>query len=280
MSEFFRACLDHALLRQALLAALLTSIACGTVGTLTVVRRSTYVAGAVSHSVLAGLGFARYATVVLGWSFLTPTVGALLAAVISALVVVSITLRGQQRVDTVLSALWAVGMAAGIAFMAATPGYQEDLMGYLFGSILFVSPTDLSVMLTLDLVVLAALALGYRGILAISFNEELARLRGVRVALYETLLALLVAVAVVLLVKVVGVVLAIALLTLPAATAATFARRLVPMMAAATLIGALVSVGGLALSYAPEWPPGATITLLAGAVYLLASGLARLLRRT
>ncbi len=57
-------------------------------------------------------------------------------------------------------------------------------------------------------------------------------------------------------------------------------RRLVPMMVAATLISALVSVGGLALSYAPEWPPGATITLLAGALYLLAHGIARLLRRT
>jgi zinc transport system permease protein len=128
----------------------------------------------------------------------------------------------------------------------------------------------------LDAALLAALTLGYRGLLAICFNEELARLRGVRVAVYETLLALLVAVAVVLLVKVVGVVLAIALLTLPAATAATFTRRLVPMMAAATSLCAALTVGGLALSYAPEWPAGATIILLAGGVYIMAHIAARL----
>lgn len=275
MPSFLDACLHHAFLRQALLAALLAAVACGTVGTLTVVRRSTYVAGAVSHSVLAGLGFARYATVVLGWTTFTPTLGALLAAVVSALIVVGITLRGRQRTDTVLSAVWAIGMAVGLAFMAATPGYQEDLMGYLFGNILLVSRADLLVMATLDVVILAALALGYRGLLALCFNEELARLRGVRVAAYETLLALLVAVAVVLLVKVVGVVLVIALLTLPAATAATFTRRLVPMMVAATLLCALFTVGGLALSYEPEWPASATIILLAGGVYTVATLLAR-----
>ncbi len=269
MSDFLSACVQHAFLRQAIVAALLAAVACGTVGSLIVVRRSTYIAGAISHSVLAGLGFARYAAVVWGWEAFHPTAGALLAALLAALLIVGICARGRERRDTVLSVVWAVGMAIGIAFMAATPGYQEDLMSYLFGNILLVSRQDLAVMAVLNLLLVALLALGYRGLLAVSFNAELAGIRGVRTLAFETMLAILTAVAVVLLIQVVGVVLVIALLTLPAATAALFTRRLVPMMVAATLLCAVVTVGGLAVSYAPEWPVSSTIVFLAGGLYAL-----------
>ncbi len=271
MSGFLSACAQHAFLRQALVASVLAAVACGTVGSLIVVRRSTYIAGAISHSVLAGLGFARYAAVVWGWEAFHPTLGALLAAVLSALLVVAICARGHARRDTVLSVVWAVGMAVGIAFMAATPGYQEDLMSYLFGNVLLVSRQDLIVMALLNGLLVALLALGYRGLLAVSFNAELAGIRGVRTLTFETLLGLLTAVAVVLLIQVVGVVLVIALLTLPAATAALFTRRLVPMMLMATLLCAFVTVGGLALSYTPEWPVSSTIVFLAGGLYAVLS---------
>lgn len=268
MLTFFKDLASYPFLVNAVAAALLAAVAAGVVGSLVVVRRSTYLAGAVSHSVLAGLGLARLLQRRFGVEALTPMGGAVLVAVGVALLLARLTARDKHRADTVLSAVWTGGMALGVSFVAATPGYQDDLMSYLFGSILLVTGGDLAWMAALDVLILAVVALCYNRFLAIAFNEELARLRGVNTALYETVYHVLTALTVVLLVRVAGIVLAIALLTLPAAAAGLMTRRLDRMMAAAVGVGAAVSLLGLAVSYAPGWPPGATIVELAVLVYL------------
>ena len=265
-------------LQYAVLAGALTAVAGGVVGSLVVVRRTTYLAGAISHCVLAGLGLARYLQRGCGISWFTPMLGAALAAVAAAALIAWLTMRQRQRIDTALSMVWAVGMAIGISFLAATPGYQDDLMSYLFGSILLVDPAELALMAGLDALILLAIGLFYNQFLAIAFNADHARLRGVRVALFETIFLLLTALTVVLLVKVAGIVLALALLTLPAATAGVLTRRLVPMMALAAGICFAMTCGGLALSYGPEWPPGATIVELAAGGYLVVVGIRKLRR--
>lgn len=271
MLTFFTDLAHYPFLVNAVAAALLAAVAAGIVGSLVVVRRSTYLAGAVSHSTLAGLGLARLLQRRFAVEALTPFGGALLAAVGVALLVARLTARDRYRSDTVLSAVWTGGMALGVSFVAATPGYQDDLMSYLFGSVLLVTGRDLAWMAGLDALVLATVTLCYNRFLAIAFNEELARLRGVRTGFYETLFHVLTALTVVLLVRVAGIVLAIALLTLPAATAGFFARRLDRMMAAAVGVGAFAGLLGLAVSYAPGWPPGATIVELAVLAYLAAA---------
>ena len=262
-------------LQYAVLAGALAAVAGGVVGSMVVVRRTTYLAGAISHCVLAGLGLARYLQRGCGVEWFTPMLGAALAALAAAGLIAWLTVRQRQRTDTALSIVWAVGMAIGVSFLAATPGYQDDLMSYLFGSILLVDPAELALMAGLDVLVLAVVGLYFNQLLAIGFNADHARLRGVRVALFETVFLMLTALTVVLLVKVSGIVLALALLTLPAATAGLLVRRLVPMMVCAALICFAVTVGGLALSYGPEWPPGATIVEVAVIAYLAAAGVRR-----
>ncbi|MCL1921043.1 MAG: metal ABC transporter permease [Kiritimatiellaeota bacterium] len=271
MLEFFTDVPQNPFLLNAVLAAVLAAVAAGVVGSLVVVRRSTYLAGAVSHSVLAGLGLARLLERRFGVGWLTPMGGAALAAVCAALLLARSTARGGQRTDTVLSAVWTGGMALGVSFIALTPGYQDDLMSYLFGSVMLVSWGDLAWMLALDAAVLGTVFVCYNRFLAIAFNEELARLRGVDTARYEVVYQVLTALTVVLLVRTVGIVLAIALLTLPAAAAGMLTRRLDRMMAAAAGIGAAAGVLGLALSYSPGLPPGATIVELALVVYIAAA---------
>ena len=129
-----------------LLASLLAALACGAIGTLCVVRHSTYAAGAVSHACFAGLGLAHWCAAVLGLDWFSPTLGALLAAVGAALFLALAPAARGARGDGALSAVWAVGMAIGLAFLSATPGYQGDLLGYLFGSVLFVAPADIAAM--------------------------------------------------------------------------------------------------------------------------------------
>lgn len=270
MSLFLQDVLRYSFLQYALLAGLLGAIACGIVGSFVVVRHTTYIAGAIAHSVLGGMGAARYLERVHGLEWATPLVGATVAAIVAALLIAWVTLGKTQRQDTVLSAIWAIGMAVGISCIAATPGYYEDLMSYLFGNILMVSPADLWMMAVLNLLVVVLTVLFYDKFLAISFQPELARLRGISVPVYEVLLLLITALTVVLLTQVVGLILVIALLSLPAAIAGQIARRLWVMMLIATVLCLFFVTGGLALSYAPELPPGATIIELAGGTYLLA----------
>jgi zinc transport system permease protein len=269
LSEFLRAVAEFPMLRTALATAVLCSVSCGMIGSYVVVRRITYIAGGISHCVLGGLGAAWFLRARYGWEFLDPLYGAAAAALLSAAIIGIVSLRAKQREDTVISALWAVGMASGVLFISQTPGYAPDLMSYLFGSILFVGAEDVWVLLTLDAIVVSIGLAFYNQFLAICFDEEFSRLRGVRVELYYLLLLGLTALTVVILMKIVGIILVIALLTLPVAIAGYFCKTLWQMMALSVLLSVVFTTAGMAVSYAPGLPPGATTILLAGAVYLV-----------
>jgi zinc transport system permease protein len=280
MFDFFHAVREQSFLQVALLTGLLASVACGVIGSYVVVRRISYLAGGIAHCALGGLGAARYLAVVHGWSWLHPLVGAAVAALIAAVIIGYVSLRARQREDTVIGAVWAIGMAVGVMFIARTPGYQVDLMSYLFGNILMVTWQDLWLLAGLDVLVVAIGLAFYNPLLAVCFDEEFARLRGLRVELYYILLLCLTALTVVLLVSVVGIVLVIALLTLPTAVAGYFCKTLWQLMVGAALMSMLLTTGGLALSYGPDLPAGATTILLAGLLYVLVIVAGRVPRRT
>jgi len=275
LSEFFGAFAEHRFLQYALLAGVLAAVPCGVVGSWVVVRRISYMAGGIAHSVLAGLGFAHWLQVVHGVRGITPMAGAVAAALIAAVIIgwVSVSLR--QREDTVIGAVWSMGMALGVVFIALTPGYATDLMSYLFGNILMVTPRDLWLMAALAATVLVVAGLFHRQLLAVSFDAEYAELQGVPVVRFTFLLLVLTALTVVVLVSVVGIILVIALLTLPAATANLTAQRLGSMMVRAVVICAVLTAGGLGLSYRFDLPAGAVTILLAGLVWFAAAGLRR-----
>jgi len=279
MLDFFQDAAHYTFLQYALITGVLSSVACGIVGSYVTVRRISYIAGAIAHSVLGGMGAARYLQRNLGWSFLSPIHGAVFAALLSAIIIGMVSLYGKEREDTVLSAVWAIGMAVGIIFITRTTGYTEDLMSYLFGNILMVRKVDLLMIVGLDLLVVAVSFLFHHQLEAICFDEEFARLRGVSVELFYILLLCLTALTVVTLVQVVGIVMVIALLSLPAAVATFLTRQLWQTILVATALNLLFMVGGLALSYRPDLPAGATIIILAGVVYLLVVTLGPLFRR-
>jgi zinc transport system permease protein len=160
-------------------------------------------------------------------------------------------------------------MAVGIVFIFRTPGYKTDLMTYLFGNIVMADAHALRMLVVLDIVVVAIGVLFYNQLLAVCFDEEFARVRGLRTGLYYTLLLCLTALTIVTLIYVVGIILVIALLTLPVAVAGQFSRKLWQMMLMSAVLSAIFTTMGLALSYGPDLPAGATTILLAAAVYVL-----------
>jgi len=236
--SFPEALAEHAFLRNALAAGLLAAIGCGAIGPFVLVRRITFLAGGIAHAVLGGMGIAYF------FSY-PPLAGAVAAAVLAALSIGWIRLARGGREDTLIGAMWAAGMAVGILFISKTPGYNADLMSYLLGSILLVRPGVLVWMAALDLLIIGLVTFLYRRLVAASFDEEFARLRGLPVTGLNLLLLVMVSLAVVLLIQVVGLILVIALLTLPAAAAAHWAGTLGGMMFGAAGFGAFAIVLGL-----------------------------------
>ncbi|MDR0301632.1 MAG: metal ABC transporter permease [Treponema sp.] len=267
MRSFIEALINPAFpfLRNALIAGFLSSLLFGVIGSVVTVRRIGSLAGAVSHAVLGGIGLALF----LSSRFfpIPPILGALVFALLSALVIGLVTIKAKQREDTVISAIWVIGMSLGILFMAKTPGYA-DPSTWLFGNILLISNRDLIFLAVLDVIVMVLAWRFYAQIEASSFDEEFARTRGVSVEKIFLLLLGLTAVAVVLLQTFVGIVMVIAMLTLPAGCAGVFSRSLGGMMISSCFFSVLFSVSGLITGWFFDLPIGAMTVIIAGTVFL------------
>ena len=266
MFEFIEVLKSHDFMQNAVIIGLLASVACGVMGTYVVVKRIVFISGGISHAVLGGMGIAYY----YGYH---PIHGAVVSALVAAVVIGLVSLRYHQYEDTIIGALWAIGMAVGILFIYKTPGYSIDLMSYLFGNILMVKRESVYMLAALDMLIIVLVFLFYKRFLAVCFDEEYSELQGIGVVTTYLLLLCLIALTVVILIQVVGLILVIALLTLPAATARYYAHSLVQMMILASLLGVVFTSSGLIVSYQPDLPAGATIVLIAGLAYLLATAL-------
>jgi len=240
----------------AFLTGILASIACGIIGSFVVVKRISTIAGAIAHCTLGGMGLVYYLKHQHGIDFVSPIYGALIAALFAAVIIGVFTIYGKQREDTLLSALWSVGMAIGIFFVFQTSGYNQDLMSYLFGNILMTQKSDIFFLIFLDLLICLMVALFYNKFQMVCFDEEFSKLRGVHPGVFYILLLCLTAITVVALVRVVGIILVIALLTLPAAIAAPLVKRLWHMMILAVAFCMVFTVSGLYVSYEREFPAG------------------------
>lgn len=263
MPEF----LEFAFMRNALAACLLISVSCGIMGALVVVNRLVFLSGGIAHASYGGIGASMY----LGGA---PYVGAGLSALLAAGIMGVVSLTARHRSETAIGVIWAMGMAVGILLVDITPGYSVDLMSYLFGSILLIPTGNLWLMAGLDLGIVGAVALLYPQLLAMSYDEEHARVMGVPVcALYFALLGMT-ALTVVMVIQAVGLILVVALLSVPAVIAEGFTRSLAGMMIWSVIFNLVFSISGLLLAYYLNLTAGATIVLVAAAAYFLAKLLA------
>jgi len=249
-------------MRNAVLAGLLASVACGIVGVYVVVKKIVSMSGSIAHASFGGIG--------LGYLLnFSPVLGAMIFSLLSALTMGLVTRRTRLPEDTATGILWALGMALGVIFIGLSAGYAPDLMSYLFGNILTVPSDDLYLMAALDLIILALTAAFYKEFLLLSFDEEFGTVVGMPVNGLYMLLLCMVALTVVVLIRVVGMILVIAMLTFPAALARQFTHDIKKMMMLAVLFGMLFAFGGLWISYILNLASGATIILLSGLALLM-----------
>jgi zinc transport system permease protein len=248
--------LQYDFIQNALISGILISIAAGIIGSLVVVNKITFLTGGIAHSSYGGIGLAIY----LGIPVLF---GATIFAVITAILIAIITLRNRNRIDAIIGMMWASGMAIGIIFVDLTPGYNVDLMSYLFGSIIAVSDEDIKYMFVMDIFIIGVIVYFYKEILAVSYDSEFATLRGINVKFFYTLILILAALCIVAAIKAVGLILVIALLTIPTYLAESFASRLSTMMVISSILATIFTILGLVFSYMYDISSGASIIMVA-----------------
>lgn len=242
---------------------ILIAVASAVIGTYIVTRRMVFISGGITHTCFGGLGLGYY----LG---ISPLLTATLFAIGGALGVDWLS-RRHVRKDTAIAVVWALGMALGILFIFMTPGYVPELNTFLFGNVLTVTRTDLSLFGILTGVLAVVYALFGRVIVAVSFDEDFARIRRLPVRAVNLMMTILTAVCIVLTIRMIGVMLLMSLMSLPQMSAETFTRRYTPMMAASGIISLAGSVGGLFAAYWTDIPASASIVLSLVAVYGLCS---------
>ncbi len=265
-------------LRCTLIAGLLAAVSFGIVGCVVVTQRISSIAGAVGHAVLGGVGLAFFAQRVLLWHFFTPLLGAVIAAVGSSLLMFAAKKYAKEREDTVIGAIWALGMSAGLLLLAKTPGYV-DLQGVLFGNIMLLTGKEIAMLAVLGAVVLAGTLIFFNPLLAVCFDRDFARLRGINVEIFDLAILIVTSLTVVLLVNVVGIILVIALLTLPAATAGCVCKRFSGMMLWAVFFSMLMICAGVFAGFTYDLPTGSAIVFCAVILYLLMTAGTHLFRR-
>lgn len=257
---------------RAMLGGLGVALAAGPLGCFVVWRRMSYFGASIAHAALLGVALG----LVLGIDL---TLGIALTGVVFAIAIVLLQRNTRLASDTLLGILAHAALAAGLIAISFRQGLRVDLLGYLFGDILAVSPIDLIWIYLGGGLSLAVLALIWRGLLAVTVHEELARAEGIHVLTVQLAFALLLAIVIAVSMKIVGVLLIISLLIIPAAAARPFAKTPEQMAILAALIGAVAVAAGLGASYRWDTPSGPSVVMAAFAMFLMSLAAASLQRR-
>lgn len=255
-SEFFA----YQFLQNAVLSCILASIVCGIIGVIVVEKKLLMMSGGIAHTAYGGVGLGYLA----GFE---PMLGAVLFALGAAFGVGYVKNKGGVQTDSIIALFWSLGMALGIAFIGLMPSYPPDMNSYLFGNILSVTRADIYMMVLLSTIVVCIISLLFNDWKAYLFDAQFATIIGIKTRFLEYLLLVLIALTVVVLIRVAGIILVLALLTAPAATAALLSQRLQTRMLYAVMLGIFFCFTGLWISYVYNIASGATIIMLAVAVY-------------
>lgn len=257
--------LQYTFFQHALIGSLLASIVCGLIGTYIVTRRLVFISGGLTHASFGGIGIGLYTGI-------SPILSAAVFAVLSAFGVEWLSKRKDMREDSAIAVFWTLGMALGIIFTFLSPGFAPDLSAYLFGNILTITWSDISLLACLAISLSFFFIRYLRPIVYIAFDREFARSQGIPVQRFEYLLMMFIALTIVACLRMVGIVLVISLLTIPQMTANLFSHRFHRIIWLSIGTGYLSCLGGLVLSFYLNVPSGAAIIFFSIIIYAICKG--------
>lgn len=247
--------ISYGFIQRALVAGTLIAVLCSVLGVFLVLRRLSLIGDGLAHVTFGSTAIAMALKLYSAASLLVSLPLVLLAS----LGILKLTEKARLSGDTAIGIVSSLGIASGILLASMKGGYNVDLLSYLFGNILSITSEEVYIAAGLFCVVMLLLWLFFNDLFAITFNEELARVSGIRTSLINTVLVLLTALSVVLAMKLVGIMLISSLLILPAASALQLARSFKSSVLGAATQGALSVVCGIFLSFFTNFPTSATI---------------------
>jgi zinc transport system permease protein len=256
--------LDLEFMRLAFAAGAIVGVLAPVVGFFLVQREMSLIGDGIGHVAFAGVA----AGYLLGVS---PVWTALAAALIGAAAIEWLRARRRAAGDQALAVVFYTGIAAGVVLVSAAGALNVNLFAYLFGSILTVTRGDVVTVAILGLGSLAAIAVLLRGLLAVSLDEEGARVAGLPVAALNAVVSMLAALTIGVSMRIVGILLIAALMVLPVAAAQRVAWSVRSTIVVAAAIGLVSVLVGLSVAYYADSPPGGTIVLTAAGAFLAAS---------
>lgn len=261
MTQFIEM-LTYDFMQRSLLAAATVGAVCSVIGVFVVLRGLAFVGAGTAHAAFAGVALAYLVG-------LPPLPLAIIFGLATVWVTGVMEEQGRMKLDVSIGILYTATMALAILFIGLMKGYNAEVYGYLFGSVLSVTPDELRVILVLSMVVLGVLLTFSKELYFIAFDQEMAEASGVPARRIFYLLLTLVALTVVVSLKTVGAILVFAMILIPASTAYQLTHSLSHMTAYAVVIGVACAVGGVLLSYIWDLPSGPAIVLLATTIFFL-----------
>jgi zinc transport system permease protein len=255
--------LDYAFIQKAYLAGTFIATLCAMLGLYLVLRKLSLIGDGLSHvsfgAIALGLFFGFY-----------PFYIAIPVVLIASFFILKLTEKARMYGDAAIGIVSSIGIAGGVILASLSKGFNVDLFSYLFGNILAISNQDVYVSLGLSLVVLFIIVLLYNDLFSATFDEEYAKITGVKTERINLVLTLLTAITVVLAIKVVGIMLVSALLILPAVTALQVAKGFKGAMLISILVAIVSVLVGITLSFFLDLPAGATIVMINAAFFAMA----------
>jgi len=256
--------LDLEFMRLAFAAGAIVGVLAPVVGFFLVQRQMSLIGDGIGHVAFAGVA----AGYLIG---ISPVWTALAAAIIGAVGIEWLRAHREAAGDQALALVFYTGIAGGVVLISAAGALNANLFSYLFGSILTVTRRDLVTIALLGLAALAVIAVLLRALLAVSIDEEGARVAGLPVAALNAVVSMLAALTIGISMRIVGILLIAALMVLPVVAAQRVAWSLRSTMALSVLVGLGSVLAGLSISYYADLPPGGTIVLTATGFFVVAS---------
>lgn len=256
--------LQFAFMQRALVAGVAIAIVAPLIGMFLVVRRYSLMADTLAHVSLAG--------VALGILFnIHPLAGALLASLIAAVSIESIRRSKAGFEESALALFLSGGLALATVILSAAHSFNVNLLSFLFGSIATVAPSDVSMIITLGILVAVTILLFYKELFAVAFDEELAGAQGIKARAFGLVIMLLAAVTVSLALRIVGVLLTGALMVIPVVSALRFGYGFRDTLVLSIVFSVLAVISGLFLAFSFNLASGGVIVLLALFIFTLSA---------
>jgi zinc transport system permease protein len=265
--------IHYEFVQRALLAGVLIAAISSVLGVFLVLRRFSLIGDGLAHVTFGSIAV----VMLLGISSAYMTLAALPLVMVSSLAIMSLTRSKRIHSDAAIGVVSSIGIAAGIILISLSNGYNLDLLSYLFGNILTVTPVELALSFVVFLVVAATVIIFYQDLFAVTFDEELARTMGIKTNRINTILFLLTAVAAVLAMKIAGIMLVSAMLIIPPLTALQLSLSFRKTFIAAIIFSVISVVCGIFLAFWLNLPVGGTIVLLNTGFLFLSFGAKKIL---